>query len=243
MMEYLSAHNLSFYAGATCLLKQVNCCFNGGQINMLIGNNGAGKTTMLRLLAGFLQPCSGSISINGNSLANMRLKELACHRAVLPQHDALNTVFSVREIIDFAKLPFANQSTQQSLKDLRIEITEELAIAHLQNRLYHTLSGGEKQRVRLARVILQARLSPQQTAWLMLDEPLNSLDWGHQYKFLNYLRSLAAENIGVLVVIHNLNLVLQYADHVCLLHNGRVFASGGSADVLNQDNMKDVFKV
>ena len=243
MTNHLIADNLSYYTRHTCLLKQVDCCWQAGQLNMLTGNNGAGKTTLLRLLAGFIKPHSGSISISDDNLANFSLKELARRRAVLPQHDSLNTIFSVSEIIDFAALPFSYKSMRKSMDKLKKKITEALEIKHLQNRFYHTLSGGEKQRVRLARVILQARLSQQKTAWLMLDEPLNSLDWGHQHKLLDYLRQLASKGLGILIVLHDLNLVLQYADEVCLLHNGQVFASGSSADVLSKDNIKQVFKV
>ena len=243
MTQHLTSHNLSYYAGHSCLLNQVDSRFVSGQINMLTGNNGAGKTTLLRLLAGFLKPSAGSISINGNDLCRLNLRELACCRAVLPQHDALNTIFSVREIVGFAELPFTNQPTRQAVKSLKEETLAELEITHLQDRLYHTLSGGEKQRVRLARVILQTRLSRQETAWLMLDEPLTFLDWRHQHKLLDYLQRLATEGLGILAVLHNLNLVSQYADEVCLLHNGRVFASGRSADVLNENNMRDIFKM
>ena len=214
---------------------------------MLIGNNGAGKTTLLRLLAGFLQPDSGSIFIDGDSLSELSLTELACRRAVLPQHDALNTVFAVDEVVGFAKLPFNNQSANQyamtHFQQLKKEVTEELEIKGLQDRLYHTLSGGEKQRVRLARVILQAKLGEQGTSWLLLDEPLTSLDWGHGHKLLNYLHRLASEGLGILAIMHDLNLVLQYADEVCMLHRGQVYASGCSADVLNEKNVKNVFGV
>ena len=247
MTLHLRSHDLSYRAGPTCLLNRINNRFNKGQVNMLIGNNGAGKTTLLRLLAGFLKPDTGSISIEGDSLSTLSLIELARRRAVLPQHDSLNTVFTVDEIIGFAKLPFTGQSTNQyamiHFQELKKEIIEELEIKNLQNRLYHTLSGGEKQRVRLARVILQAKLGEQGTGWLLLDEPLTSLDWGHCHKLLNYLHRLATEGLGILVVMHDLNLVLQYADEVCMLHEGQVYASGRSADVLNEENLKNVFGV
>lgn len=247
MTQYLISHDLSYHAGQTCLLDRINSRFSSGQINMLIGNNGAGKTTLLRLLAGFLKPSSGSISINGKDLHSLNLKQLARRRAVLPQHDTINTVFSTHEIISFAELPFADQSTNPSViirtKKLKAEIIEELEIKDLQDRLYHTLSGGERQRVRLARVILQARLSYRDTGWLILDEPLASLDWGHQHKLLDYLRYLATEGLGILLVLHDLNSVLQYADEVCLLHEGQVFESGRSSDVLSEDNVRNIFKV
>ena len=243
MTQYLTSHSLSYHAGRTCLLNQINSRFSSGQVNMLIGNNGAGKTTLLRLLAGFLKPSAGSVSINGKELAALNLKQLSRCRAVLPQHDTINTIFSVCEIVSFAELPFTDQSARVRIKELRKEILEELEIKDLQDRLYHTLSGGEQQRVRLARVILQARLGHGDAGWLMLDEPLTSLDWGHQHKLLYYLRRLATEGLGILVVLHDLNSVSQYADEVCLLHKGQVFASGSSADVLSEDNVKNVFKV
>ena len=247
MTLHLTSHDLSYRAEPTCLLNRINNRFNKRQVNMLIGNNGAGKTTLLRLLAGFLQPDSGSISIDGDNLSKLSLIELACRRAVLPQHDSLNTVFTVDEVVGFAELPFtdqsANQYTMTHFQELKREIIEELEIKDLQSRLYHTLSGGEKQRVRLARVILQAKLGEQGTSWLLLDEPLTSLDWGHCHKLLNYLHRLTTEGLGILAVMHDLNLVLQYADEVCMLHEGQVYACGRSADVLNKKNLKNVFGV
>ena len=247
MTQCLASCDLSYRVGRACLLDQINSRFSKGQVNMLIGNNGAGKTTLLRLLAGFLKPGSGSISIDGDSLSDLSLRELARRRAVLPQHDSLNTVFTVDEIVGFAELPFIEQSENQyamtHFQELKKEIIEELEIKDLQERLYHTLSGGEKQRVRLARVILQAKLSEQGTGWLLLDEPLTSLDWGHCHKLLNYLHRLATESLGILAVIHDLSLVLQYADEVCMLHERQVYATGSSADVLSEENLKNVFNV
>ena len=247
MTQYLMSHDLSYHVGRTCLLARIDSRFDKGQVNMLIGNNGAGKTTLLRLLAGFLKPDSGSIFIDGERLSDLSLIELARRRAVLPQHDALNTVFSVDEVVSFAKLPFSNQSvnrhTLRHLQRLKEEIIEELEVRDLQDRLYHTLSGGEKQRVRLARVILQAKLSKEGTGWLLLDEPLTSLDWGHQHKLLNYLHRLATEGLGILAIMHDLNSVLQYADDVCMLNRGQVCATGRGVDVLSQKNMKNVFGV
>ena len=247
MTQCLTSHDLSYRVGSACLLDRINSRFNKGQVNMLIGNNSAGKTTLLRLLAGFLQPSLGSISIDGDSLSDLNIRELARRRAVLPQHDALNTIFSVDEVVSFAELPFSNQSANQHAithcQKLKQEIIEELEIKHLQDRLYHTLSGGEKQRVRLARVILQAQLGTQGKGWLLLDEPLSSLDWGHCHKLLNYLHHLATKGLGILAIMHDLNSVLQYADEVCMLHGGQVYATGRSADVLSEENVKNVFGV
>jgi len=241
MSAQLVARRLSYEVGRARLLAQVSSRFDSGQLTMLIGNNGAGKTTLLRTLAGFLKPTSGSVSINGDDLRTLSLKALARRRAVLPQHDALNASFSVQEIVAFAALPYTHRTIHRRIAGLFAEIIESLEIKHLQQRLYHSLSGGERQRVRLARVILQARLSEQPPGWLLLDEPLTYLDWGHQHKLLAYLHRLADEGLGVLAILHDLNLARQYAAQLCLLHNGKMLAFGKSREVLSQDNVRNVF--
>jgi len=241
LVAQLVARRLSYEAAQARLLERVSSRFNAGQLAMLIGNNGAGKTTLLRLLAGFLKPAAGSVSINGDDLRALSLKALARRRAVLPQHDALNASFSVQEIVAFAEMPYAHRAIYRRSPSLKAEIVELLEIKHLQQRLYHSLSGGERQRVRLARVILQARLSEQPPGWLLLDEPLTYLDWGHQHKLLAYLRRLAGEGLGVLAILHDLNLARQYAAQLCLLHNGKMIAFGESREVLNKDNVRNVF--
>lgn len=239
----LESHSASYYAGGRCLSHEVSSCFQIGRFSVLAGKNGAGKTTLLRLLSGHLQPQTGTILINSRDLRSMNLLELAQCRAVLPQHDELNAIFTVHEIVDFALLPFAGLVTSAQIKKHRDDVFAELDLHHLQARIYTSLSGGERQRVRLARVILQAKLSHSEAGWLLLDEPLTSLDWGHQHKLLRYLRRLSAEGLGVLAILHDLNLVLQYADDVSLLQDGELVIAGRSKEVLDRDNIRNVFGV
>lgn len=243
MTERLESHSVSYYASNCCLLCEVSSRFQAGQFSVLAGKNGAGKTTLLRLLSGHWQPRTGTILIDGCDLRTMSLLELAQKRAVLPQHDELNAIFTVREIVDFALLPYAGLLTAAKIKEQRDTVLAELDLHPLQSRIYTSLSSGERQRVRLARVIFQAKLSCDEPAWLILDEPLTSLDWGYQHKLLSYLCRLSSQGLGVLAVLHDLNLVLQYADYVCLLRDGQLAVAGPSEEVLDGGNIRDVFGI
>ncbi len=224
------------------LLRDVSVAFDAGRLAALVGGNGAGKTTLLRLLAGH-PPDAGTVLMNGEALAGQDPGVVARRRAVLPQGDELNVPFTVREVVELAFSPFAGLVAATELTRAADEVMRRLQIADLSRRVYLSLSGGEKQRTRIARVALQALCGRDGPRYLLLDEPMTALDVAWQHEVMRYLAEFSACGYGVVAVIHDLNLARRYADDVCLLRRGQVVACGEAARVLSERNIREVFGV
>ena len=237
----LRADMLSCRRGRRALLRDVSVVFAAGRLAALVGGNGAGKTTLLQLLAGH-PPDAGAVLMNGEPVAGQNPGVVARRRAVLAQEDELNVPFTVREVVELAFSPFAGVAATE-LARAADAVMQRLQIAHLARRIYLSLSGGEKQRTRIARVVLQVLCGCDSPRYLLLDEPLSALDVAWQHRIMGYLKELAARGYGVVAVIHDLNLARRYADDVCLLKGGRVAACGAAANVLNERNIREVFGV
>jgi len=242
-MSY-AVRELCYGADGRLLLDGVNLSIHAGQVHALLGPNGAGKTTLLRLLAGEQAPVSGSIELNGRALAAITPRELACQRAVLPQTHGLSFAFTGAQVVSLGRLPCARHSPDGEARIVR-EALELAGVGALADRSYPTLSGGERARVQLARVIAQVWDPPAGDAarFLLLDEPTASLDLAHQHDCLRALRALAARGLGVLVILHDPNLALRYSSQVTLLREGRVLASGTPAQVITAETMEQLYGV
>jgi iron complex transport system ATP-binding protein len=179
-----------------------------GQVVALLGKNGAGKSTLLACLSGDLAPASGAVQLDGVTLASLHRRELARRRAVLPQHSPL--VAPLR-VIDLVRLATDDADRVEA-------VLAEVGLAELASRVYPTLSGGEKARAQLARVLAQL----DGPGWLLLDEPLASLDPREQVRVGDILRARAAAGCGVMVVLHDLNAAAELADRVVLMRDGRI---------------------
>lgn len=221
-------------------LRQVSAALLPGEIVAIVGPNGAGKTTLLRVAAGELPPSSGSVELAGRQLAHWPLQVRARHIAVLPQASSLNFPFTVAEVVALGRSP---HSSGKAI-DTAI-VTAALAamdMTHLRDRLYTHLSGGEKQRTQLARVMAQIwRAEDAGTRLLLLDEPTASLDLGHQQQLMQRVREFAAGGAAVLMVLHDLNLALGFADRLLALHHGGVIADGPAAEVLSAELLRHLF--
>ena len=228
--------------GERVLLRDVSVAFGAGRLTALVGGNGAGKTTLLQLLAGH-PPDAGVVLMNGVPVVGQDAGVVARRRAVLPQSDELNVPFSVREVVELAFSPFAGVVAAPELARAADEVMRRLDVAGLARRVYLSLSGGEKQRTRVARVVLQALCGRDGPRYLLLDEPMTALDVAWQHEVMRYLKELAACGYGVVAVVHDLNLARRYADDVCLLRHGRIAACGEAARVLDERNIREVFDV
>ena len=228
-------------AGAT-LLAGVSLTVERGEVLALVGPNGAGKSTLLRVLAGDDLPSSGLVRYAGRDTRHMTPQALARVRALLPQHSTLDFDFAVDEVVAMGRAPWQPESvaTQQGIAAAALHLVGMETMSH---RRYPTLSGGEQQRVHLARVVAQAwpscvGVSP---GAVLLDEPVSSLDPQHQHRTLELARALAARGVAVLVVLHDLNLAVQYADRIALLCEGRVVAIGPAQRVLDEQLLCEVY--
>jgi hemin import ATP-binding protein hmuV len=258
----LQAHGIAVQRGERQILSDIDLSLPAGQVIGVLGANGAGKSTLLAALAGELSPSAGRITLNGRPLSAWPAAELASCRAVLPQSPSLQFDLPVATVIGMGAYPHArhtrtgaprtdSRDTAQAAiaEDQRI-LQRVLALADVQDlyeRRYRRLSGGEQQRVHLARVLYQLLLARQghdEYRVLMLDEPTASLDPRHQLHLLSAVHTLVhEENVAALVIVHDLNLAAGCCDRLLLLGQGRVAACGTPAQVLTPDTLRQVYGV
>ena len=237
----IRAENLSFVVAGRALVNGMNLAVKNGEMVALLGPNGAGKSTLLKLLCGQNKPSSGRIFFEDRTLEDWPLAELARRRAVLPQSSAVPFDFLAMEIVLLGRSPFGDAMSSLSLAREAMKKTECL---HLAERVVTTLSGGEMQRVQLARVLVQIGLhAGGAPRCLMLDEPISNLDPSHQHSALAIARELARDGAAVLVVLHDINLAAQYADRLVMMKQGQLIVEGTPEQVVNEENMREVFGI
>ncbi|ANS42667.1 heme ABC transporter ATP-binding protein [Serratia inhibens] len=228
----LTAQQLRYSLGSRRLINDVSLNIASGEMVAIIGPNGAGKSTLLRLLTGYLSPGCGECQLLGRPLDQWQPQQLAKVRAVMRQHSDLAFPFTVEEVVSMGRSPHGKRNVQQAVQQVMAQ-TDCLELAQ---RDYRRLSGGEQQRVQLARVLAQLWQPQPSPSWLFLDEPTSALDLYHQQHTLRLLRSLTRQQpIAVCCVLHDLNLAALYADRILLLHQGRLVAAGTPQEVLQAD--------
>ncbi len=244
----LSASDIRVVRGQRRILDDVSLDVSGGEMVAVIGPNGAGKTTLLHALSGALPPDGGVVRIGGRALGSWKSRELACRRAVLTQNATLGFPFTALQVVMIGRSP--HMGRHPGHRDLRAAAAAmtETGVLHLAERSYPTLSGGEKQRVQLARVLAQIAAGEEANAasesrYLLLDEPTNNLDLAHQHLVLAAARRLADNGVAVLAVLHDPNHAAAYADRIHVLQHGRTFATGTPQEVLTPQLMGSVFGV
>lgn len=221
-------------------LRDVSFALAPGEVAAIIGPNGAGKTTLLRVVTRELTTASGRVQLAGQPQAEWSLAQRARQLAALPQSSSLNFPFTVAEVVALGRSP---HSTGQAIDAAIVTAAlSALDMTHLRDRLYTHLSGGEKQRAQLARVMAQIwRAEDAGARLLLLDEPTASLDLGHQQQLMQCVRDFAAQGVAVLMVLHDLNLALSFADRLLALQCGRLIADGPAAEVLSSDLLRSMF--
>jgi len=220
------------------LLQAVDVGIRSGEVHVLLGANGAGKSSLLRVLSGEWKPTQGVVQLKGQDLRQLGALAQARSRAVLPQHDQLQFGFSVREVVALGRLARSDVGAEAE-QPLLEEVMQATGVAALAARSYPTLSGGERRLVQFTRVLAQVWDLPHPL--LLLDEPVAGLDPAHQHGILALLRRLAARGAGVILSLHELNLAASYGDSISLIHQGRVLASGVTDEVLCQGNLKATY--
>ena len=213
-------------------LDDVSLALAPGQVTAICGPNGAGKSTLLEVLAGLGAPDCGEVLLAGATLASLPPRERAQRIGYLPQQGEIAWDVPVRRLVELGRLPHGDRAEAPVDTALRI-----LDLGALEQRRARSLSGGERARVLLARVLAG---EPQ---WILADEPLAALDLAHQFALVRHLREAADAGAGVVMVVHDLSIARNQADRVILLERGRIAADGAPETALAQTEIRRVFGV
>lgn len=238
----LEGDSLGFAFGSTPVLRGMTLAVRPGTLFVVTGPNGAGKTTLLRVLAGVLRPHSGSVRLQDQPLDGLSRREVARRIAVVPQETSCPFPFRVDEMVAMGRAPWLGVLGRESAEDRELarDALAELGMLEFAERLYPTLSGGEKQRV------LLARARAQRTDLLLLDEPTAHMDLGHRLHTFEWLRGWSRErpeSRAALVVTHDLVLGARFADQLALLAQGLVVGQGSPEAVLTEERIGSVYGV
>ncbi|MFP7696476.1 heme ABC transporter ATP-binding protein [Trueperella sp. LYQ143] len=229
----ITCHDISFCYGQRPILSQVSVDVRAGEVVGLLGPNGTGKSTLLGVLAGDLRPASGTVSLCGRSLAEYDRRSLAQKRSVMPQSSDFPFSYLVHDIVYMGRSCWPRDTERdEQMVGRAIECTD---VEHLVDRDVTQLSGGEKSRVTLARVIAQ------DAHVVFLDEPTAALDIAHQERTMELCTQLASKGCGVIAVMHDLQLAAAYCDRIAVMSAGKVVAFGPPSEVLSPDLLTEVY--
>ena len=233
----LKIRNLKVCYGKREVLRGVNLDVEEGELLGIIGPNGSGKTTLIRAITGVIRPEDGRITSRGKDLSSWDRKTIARHIAVVPQSVSIDFEFTIEEIVLMGRTPHLNGRENPEDYEIVRNSMRETETMHLKDRLITELSGGEIQRVIIARALAQ------EPEILLLDEPTSHLDIRGQVEVLHLIKKLVKNGITALAVIHDLNLAAAYCDRIALLYNGQIMAHGRPESVLTRENIQEAFKI
>ncbi|EGU29466.1 hemin importer ATP-binding subunit [Vibrio sp. N418] len=234
----VAIQNLSIALSGRTILDDVNLSLNRGEFTALLGPNGTGKSTLLKSLTGEIS-ARGNFALFGQPREQWRSDQLAKHFGVLPQSSSLSFNFSAREVVALGGLGLS--MSREELDGVIDGYMQQIDVIHLANRDYPTLSGGEKQRIHLARVLTQLEQSGKNKI-LLLDEPTSALDIHHQHSTLALAQKWAQQGATVVAVLHDLNLAAQYADRIVILNNGSIVADDIPEKALSSTVIEQVYQ-
>jgi len=234
--------NLSFKIQKKEILNRINLEIKTNTFLSIIGPNGCGKSTLIKTINRNLDIQNGTIVLNSKNIENFKHKELALKRSVLNQALFFPYNFKAIEIIEMGL--YAYDLNQKEKKDILDYIILKLNLESLQDKEYSNLSGGEKQKIQFARVIVQLYASKENEKYLFLDEPTLNLDVFYQYKILDLAKELQKDlKIGVCAVLHDINQAYLYSNEVVMMKEGEIKYFGKTNDILTYENIYDIFKV
>ena len=222
--------------GSLDILKGIDINVDNREFVGIIGPNGSGKSTFLKCIYRILKPSSGIVKLDDKSIKDLTIKETAKKMAVVAQHNHYNFDFSVKEIVLMGRSPHKKAMERDNEEDYKImeESLKRVDMLSFKDRSFSTLSGGEQQRIILARALAQ------KTDCLILDEPTNHLDIKYQLQLMSIVKSL---NVEVISAIHDLNIAAMYCDKIYVLKNGEVVAYGNPKEILTPKLIKEVYEV
>lgn len=223
--------------GSCEVVHQVSFSLRPGEVLCVIGPNGSGKSSLVKTLAGVVDPSTGRLSLDGSPLTSRSRKEVAKHIGYVPQNLHYLTSATVLEVVILGRKPHVQWSL--SLHDLEMveEAMKRVHVTHLAHKLLSETSGGERQRVFLARTLAQG------PNIFLFDEPTSALDIKHQIEVFSMIKRLSASGKAVLVVVHDLNFAYHFADRILLMHEGHAVTVGQVHDVMTKERIQEVYGV
>lgn len=232
----IETRGLEAVLGGQKILKGVDFCAGGSRVVGVIGPNGSGKSTLLKCIYRVLKPSGGAVYLNGTALDALPVRRCAQELAVVAQHNYYNFEFTVQDVVLMGRSPHKRAMERDNAEDYRIaaESLATVGMADMAGRIFSTLSGGEQQRVILARALAQ------QTPCLILDEPTNHLDICHQLQMMELVRAL---NRTVVTAVHDLNIAAMYCDELYAVLDGRIAGRGTPKDLLTPEFIRRVYGV
>ena len=233
----LESHNLNVRIGEQQICHHANFKFQAGECWGILGINGAGKTTLLHTLAGLRSPESGQISLRGDPLQHMSRRTIARHLGLMPQDTPDPFPATVLDTALIGRHPHLSRWQWESSQDIEKAqaVLEQVDLRGFEQRHVNTLSGGERRRLALATLLVQT------PKMLLLDEPTNHLDLHHQHKLLRLLRDLADNGASIVMVLHDINHVVRYCDHVLLLFGNGEISLGRQDKILNAEVLSRLY--
>ena len=235
-MEKLRVENLNFKVGKVEILKGVSFKVRENSFVGVIGHNGSGKSTMLKTIYGVNKPTGGKIFFDEHDLFQLSGRERAKKIAVLAQESGGQFDFSVQQVVEMGRYPHKDTLENYSKEDLEKvdKVLHEMKLEDYRDRSFNTLSGGEKQRVLIARLLVQ------ESKFIILDEPTNHLDIGHQIEIMNIIKNMG---VTVLSAIHDMNIASIYCDELVAMKKGEVLLQGPTDEVLTPELLRELFHV
>ncbi|SCZ64729.1 iron complex transport system ATP-binding protein [Epibacterium ulvae] len=229
--------SLSHTITDTPILQDINLELPQGQITALIGPNGAGKSTLLNAIGRQIEVAHGTVTLDGSDITQIAPRDLARQMAVVAQHLAVGSRIRVADLVGFGRWPHSQGRTTPTDQTIIEQAIEEFDLIALRHRFLDELSGGQRQRAFIAMAYAQ------DTCWLLLDEPLNNLDLKHARTLMAQLRRMV-EHAGksVVIVLHDLNYTLSWADHVVAMCDGKVVFTGPAAQVATAQSLTDLYE-
>lgn len=237
----LSIKNIELRRGGKALVKNFGHDFLPGKLTVIAGPNGAGKSTLLKIISGEWSADIGEVFWGEDNIRELKTDAMGRRRSFLHQETHLDFSFTVMEVVLLGRYPHGEGNETPEDFEIAREALDCFDMTDFAARDYTTLSGGEKQRVQLARSLAQVWDPLPGGCYWMLDEPVNNLDPAHQRAALKLMQKWAEKGATVITVLHDLNLVLEFGDEVILMKNGQLLASGEPGEVFTLENLKQAF--
>ncbi len=225
------------------IIKDISFSINPGELITILGPNGSGKSTLLKVISGDIFPTKGRVDIDDIRLSDMSFKTQALKRSVMSQSQQILYDYSVAEIIEMGWVDYGNNGNVDLIKQKCTNVSKECFVDHLLDRNFNTLSGGEQRRVHFARTLLQIdhHYDSVGARYMFLDEPTANLDLLFELQMIRLLKAKAKNGIGVLLIIHDLNLASKFSDKIVILKEGNLIAFGEPFEVFRSKTLSNIF--